>query len=124
MPSNTGSDDVVAQHTTSALRTASSALAAPATGSPVASAIRDANLARASVVAVDSVAAAREEAGDVMAAVDAGSVADGSLVEIGGVTRDWAQTRDPEAITIFKSVGLAIQDVAAAELVVGRLLGA
>jgi len=80
--------------------------------------------ARASIVAVDSVAAAREEAGDVMAAVDAGSVADGSLVEIGGVTRDWAQTRDPEAITVFKSVGLAIQDVAAAELVVGRLLGA
>ena len=80
--------------------------------------------ARASIVAVDSVAAAREEAGDVMAAVDAGSVVDGSLVEIGGVTRDWAQTRDPEAITVFKSVGLAIQDVAAAELVVGRLLGA
>ena len=78
--------------------------------------------ARASVVAVDSVAAAREEAGDVMAAVDAGSVADGSLVEIGSVTRDWARTRDPEAITVFKSVGLAIQDVAAAELIVGRLL--
>ena len=78
--------------------------------------------ARASVVAVDSVAAAREEAGDVMAAVDAGSVADGSLVEIGSVTRDWARTRDPEAITVFKSVGLAIQDVATAELIVGRLL--
>ena len=78
--------------------------------------------ARASVVAVDSVAAAREEAGDVMAAVDAGSVANGSLVEIGSVTRDWARTRDPEAITVFKSVGLAIQDVATAELIVGRLL--
>jgi len=78
---------------------------------------------RASLVAVDSLAAAREEAGDVMAAVEAGSVAEGSLVEIGSVGRDWAKSRDADAITIFKSVGLAIQDVAAAELVVARLLG-
>ena len=35
----------------------------------------------------------------------------------------WAKSRDADAITIFKSVGLAIQDVAAAELVVARLLG-
>jgi len=80
--------------------------------------------ARASVVAVDSVAAARAEAGDVMAAVEAGSIQVGSLVEIGSVGREWADSRDPEAITVFKSVGLAIQDVAAAELVVGRLLDA
>ena len=78
---------------------------------------------QASLVAVDSLAAAREEAGDVMAAVEAGSVAEGSLVEIGSVGRDWAKSRDADAITIFKSVGLAIQDVAAAELVVARLLG-
>ncbi|HEX5039191.1 MAG TPA: ornithine cyclodeaminase family protein [Candidatus Limnocylindria bacterium] len=78
---------------------------------------------RATLVAVDSVDAAREEAGDVMAAVEAGSVDEGSLVEIGSVGRDWAHGRDPGAITIFKSVGLAIQDVAAAELVVARLLG-
>ena len=31
--------------------------------------------------------------------------------------------RDDSAITAFKSVGLAIQDVAAAELVVDRVLG-
>jgi ornithine cyclodeaminase/alanine dehydrogenase-like protein (mu-crystallin family) len=79
--------------------------------------------ARASLVAVDSLGAARAEAGDVMAAVEAGSVAQESLVEIGDVTREWAETRDPEAITVFKSVGLAIQDVAAAELIVSRLMG-
>ena len=78
---------------------------------------------RATLVAVDSRAAAREEAGDVMAAVDAGSVAERSLVEIGSVSRDWAESRDADAITVFKSVGLAIQDVAAAEIVVARLLG-
>ena len=55
-----------------------------------------------------------------MAAIDAGSIAEGSLVEIGSVGRDWAEARDPEAITVFKSVGLAIQDVVAAELIVSR----
>ena len=76
--------------------------------------------ARAAVVAVDSHEAAMAEAGDVVAAIDAGFVAEADLVEIGTVERDWAATRDPEAITVFKSVGLAIQDVAAAELVVAR----
>jgi ornithine cyclodeaminase/alanine dehydrogenase-like protein (mu-crystallin family) len=42
------------------------------------------------------------------------------LVEIGSVSRSWAATRPTDAITVFKSVGLAIQDVAAAELVVRR----
>jgi ornithine cyclodeaminase len=78
--------------------------------------------ARASLVAVDSLEAARAEAGDVMAAVEAGSVEERSLVEIGSVARASAEQRDPEAITVFKSVGLAIQDVAAAELAVSRLL--
>ena len=76
---------------------------------------------RASRVAVDSLAAARAEAGDLMAAIAAGSVDEGDVIEIGSVGRDWAEDRDPQAITVFKSVGLAIQDVAAAELVVSRL---
>ena len=80
--------------------------------------------AAASVVAVDSRQAAMEEAGDVVAAIDQGLVAEEDLVEIGSIGRDWADGRDPEAITAFKSVGLAIQDVAAAELIVGRLLEA
>ena len=79
---------------------------------------------RASIVAVDSREAAMAEAGDVAAAIGQGFVADESLVEIGSVDAAWVETRDPSAITVFKSVGLAIQDVAAAELIVGRLLGA
>ena len=78
---------------------------------------------RAALVAVDSTEAALAEAGDVVAALRAGSVAQEDLVEIGGVERDWCRQRDPNAITVFKSVGLAIQDVAAAELVMSRLLG-
>ncbi len=79
--------------------------------------------ARAATVAVDSRAAALAEAGDLLAAIDQGQVAEGDLVEVGRIGRDWAAGRDPEAITVFKSVGLAIQDVAAAEIAARRLLG-
>jgi ornithine cyclodeaminase/alanine dehydrogenase-like protein (mu-crystallin family) len=79
--------------------------------------------ARASLVAVDSRAAARAEAGDLMAAVEQRLVAEDDLTEIGEVERGWAERRPADAITVFKSVGLAIQDVAAAELAVRRLLG-
>jgi ornithine cyclodeaminase len=76
----------------------------------------------ASTVAVDSRQAAMAEAGDVVAAIERGLCAEDDLVEIGSVQPEWAATRDPQAITAFKSVGLAIQDVAAAELIVARLL--
>jgi ornithine cyclodeaminase/alanine dehydrogenase-like protein (mu-crystallin family) len=77
---------------------------------------------RADLVAVDARDAALAEAGDLVAALGAGHLARDGFVEIGAVERTWAAARDPSAITIFKSVGLAIQDVAAAELIVGRLL--
>lgn len=79
--------------------------------------------ARAATVAVDSRAAALAEAGDLLAAIDQGQVAAGDLVEVGRIGREWAAGRDPEAITVFKSVGLAIQDVVAAEIAARRLLG-
>jgi ornithine cyclodeaminase/alanine dehydrogenase-like protein (mu-crystallin family) len=73
---------------------------------------------RASLVAVDARQAALAEAGDLVAAIGAGLLAPDRFVEIGSVERSWVDGRDPSAITVFKSVGLAIQDVAAAELVV------
>jgi ornithine cyclodeaminase/alanine dehydrogenase-like protein (mu-crystallin family) len=76
--------------------------------------------ARAALVAVDSRQAALAEAGDLAAAIDGGLLGADAFVEIGTIGRDWAATRDREAITVFKSVGLAIQDVAAGELVVRR----
>jgi ornithine cyclodeaminase len=72
---------------------------------------------RASLVAIDSREAALEEAGELVAALDAGLLAREALVEIGSIDSAWAADRDPSAITIFKSVGLAIQDLATAELV-------
>lgn len=80
--------------------------------------------ARAALVSVDARVAAMAEAGDLVAAITAGLVAEEDLVEIGSVDRGWADSRDADAITVFKSVGLAIQDVAAAELIADRLLGA
>ncbi len=77
--------------------------------------------ANASLVAVDSREAALEEAGDLVAALDAGLLAREAFVEIGSIDPAWASDRDPSAITVFKSVGLAIQDVAAAELVMANL---
>ncbi len=78
--------------------------------------------ARAAVVAVDARSAALAEAGDVVAAIEAGLLSEVDLVEIGSVERSWADGRAADAISVFKSVGLAIQDVAAAELITRRLL--
>jgi len=77
--------------------------------------------AAAELVAVDSREAALEEAGDLLAALEAGLLQADAFVEIGTVDAGWAAQRDPSAITVFKSVGLAIQDVAAAELVMANL---
>ena len=77
--------------------------------------------AAAALVAVDSREAALEEAGDLLAALDAGLLAPDGFVEIGTIDAGWAETRDPTAITVFKSVGLAIQDLATAELVMANL---
>jgi ornithine cyclodeaminase/alanine dehydrogenase-like protein (mu-crystallin family) len=77
--------------------------------------------AAAALVAVDSREAALEEAGDLVAAIEAGLLGADGFVEIGGIDASWAAGRDPSAITVFKSVGLAIQDVAAAELVMANL---
>lgn len=78
--------------------------------------------AAAAPITVDSRVAAMAEAGDVVAAVERGLCSESDLVEIGTLEAEWATTRDPQAITAFKSVGLAVQDVAAAEVIVARLL--
>ncbi len=77
--------------------------------------------AAAALVAVDSREAVLEEAGDLLAAIETGRLAADGFVEIGTLDRGWAGTRDAGAITVFKSVGLAIQDLATAELVMANL---
>ncbi len=73
---------------------------------------------------VDDVAAALEEAGDLMVPLNAGLV---SAAHIAGTLGqlalgEVAGRRTQTEITIFKSVGLAIQDVAAADAVYARAL--
>jgi alanine dehydrogenase len=80
--------------------------------------------ARAALVAIDSRESALAEAGDVVTAIERGQLATEALREIGSIDSGWAASRPADAITVFKSVGLAIQDVAAAELITERLLGA
>ena len=77
--------------------------------------------AAAALVAVDSREAVLEEAGDLLAAIETGRLGTDGFVEIGTLDAGWAATRDPSAITVFKSVGLAIQDLATAELVMSSL---
>jgi len=76
---------------------------------------------RAELVAVDSRRAAMAEAGDLVAALERGLLAEDGYVEIGSIDAGYAASRPAGAITIFKSVGLAIQDLAAAELIVARV---
>jgi ornithine cyclodeaminase/alanine dehydrogenase-like protein (mu-crystallin family) len=77
---------------------------------------------RASLVAVDARDAALAEAGDLVAAIEQGWLAPDGYVEAGSLPARWAEGRAPAAITVFKSVGLAIQDVAAAQILADRLL--
>lgn len=73
---------------------------------------------QAAIVVIDQMEAAMAEAGDVVQAISAGMLRPEGLVEIGRLL----DGRQPPAggITIFKSVGIAAQDWALAELVVRR----
>lgn len=72
-------------------------------------------------VVVDSREAAEAEAGDLLPAVQAGTLSWGSLPELGEVLLGQEPGRQsPVEITFFKSVGLAAQDVATGGLAVRR----
>ena len=75
-------------------------------------------VARAEVF-VDTRAGALSEAGDIKLAIDDGSIQEGDVRgELKDLVSGNARGRtSDEAITLFKSVGTAIEDLAAAELV-------
>ncbi|MFG1200904.1 ornithine cyclodeaminase family protein [Xanthobacter aminoxidans] len=79
-------------------------------------------LIRASDVYVDTYAGALGEAGDLLLPVAAGvwstDQVKADLYELCGGTKEGRT--DPKAITLFKSVGAAIEDLVAAEMVAGR----
>ena len=70
-------------------------------------------VAKAGVVVVDSVAQAREDAGELRAAVDAGVLAWSDVRGLDTVIdRPAATLRNPADITLFKAVGVGLSDVA------------
>lgn len=80
-----------------------------------------AELARRARVYVDSRQAARAEAGDLAPLVEAGELTWEEVPELGEALAGRAPgRRDAAEVTVFKSVGLAVQDAAAAGLVARR----
>jgi ornithine cyclodeaminase len=77
----------------------------------------------ASVVAVDSLSAAMAEAGDVVQAISTGHLRRADINELGALLANTHLSR--QGHTVFKSVGIAAQDLAIADLVVrkARALG-
>jgi ornithine cyclodeaminase len=70
---------------------------------------------RASLVCVDSRATALREAGDLLPALEKGRLHEGQWVELGEIlTGIRPGRRDAQAITLFESQGMAIQDLAVA----------
>jgi ornithine cyclodeaminase/alanine dehydrogenase-like protein (mu-crystallin family) len=82
-------------------------------------------IARALVV-VDSRAAALQEAGDILLAIEEGAIGPGHVhAELGEVAAGAKPGRqDIAQITLFKSLGLAIEDVVSANLAYRRALAA
>ena len=78
-------------------------------------------VARARLV-VDSRAAALKESGDVVQGILEGRIGESHIAaELGQVVADpTLGRRDANEITIFKSLGLAVEDVAAADLAYRR----
>jgi len=75
---------------------------------------------RASLIALDSLEQAKAEAGDLLLAVPQSEWDSLPLMEMGNIAAAAEFTR-PEGITIFESLGLGVQDVAAAALVYEKL---
>ncbi|GAB4445578.1 MAG: ornithine cyclodeaminase family protein [Rhodocyclaceae bacterium] len=70
---------------------------------------------RADVVCVDSRATALRESGDLLPLLEKGRLHEGRLIELGEiVAATKAGRKTPEAITLFESHGMAIQDLALA----------
>lgn len=79
----------------------------------------DALLGRAALVAVEWLAAAQQEAGDIVMAAP-GVIAPERLAELGALLVT-PRPRGPADIVVYKSVGIGLEDVALARLVARRL---
>lgn len=82
-------------------------------------------LSSAGAVVVDDVAAAAQDAGPIVTGISAGLLSPGQLVPLGKVVAGLAAGRPgPADIVYYNSVGLGVQDAAAAEAVVEAAVAA
>lgn len=89
---------------------------------PDAAEIDPATVRRASVIAVESAAQAEHEAGDLIAAAAAGVPVWERLSELGAILEASAPGRSNDAqITLFESLGFALEDIAIAALACAKL---
>lgn len=83
--------------------------------------VDDTTLRRAALVAVDDVAQAREEAGDLLLPIAAGVLDWADVLPLADLVAGTVPGRkDPADITLFKSLGVAMEDVAVARVVVDK----
>lgn len=76
---------------------------------------------RAALVCVDSRATAVREAGDLLPALEKGRLHEGQLIELGEIVAGFRPGRpDANAVTLFESQGMAIQDLAVAHRLFDR----
>jgi len=71
---------------------------------------------------VDSRRAVPEEVADIRKPLEAGMISDSRIVELGEIVMGRRVVEEGRGITLFKSVGLAIQDVIAASLAYRKAL--
>lgn len=79
-------------------------------------------LERATMIVVDEPEQARIEAGELIDLTNAGKLAWENIVPIHELVANPPKSRDPNAVTVFKSLGMALEDLAAASLVYDRYL--
>jgi ornithine cyclodeaminase len=127
-PSAVATADIVCTCTTSATPVFEGNLLKPtahvnAIGSyrPDARELDDMVMRRATSVGVETRSQAMVEAGDVVLALESGALDEGRLVELSELVSDPAPRREPEGITVFKSVGMAMEDLVVAQAAVDRL---
>lgn len=83
--------------------------------------VDEATITRADLLAVDSLAAVPLEAGDLLAPLQKGTLYPEALVELGRIVAGRHRGREtPEQVTLFKSHGAALEDIALAAKVYAR----
>jgi alanine dehydrogenase len=85
--------------------------------------VDEVTLDRATLIAVDAIDQAQLEAGDFLIPASSGRFDMARVVELGGVVAGTVPGRQSsDSITLFKSLGIGLEDVAAAGLVYARAL--